>query len=128
MNPLNDTSFMNLLSASRPCRREELESAYDDFVRTVIEVCDNTTDYKLLFRILTHTQVRLEILYPSRTRVKSNAGEVSASCYIAAAKRIVQSELSLLNERVVIRRCYSRHVKTIFRICFGVRSSRSGIW
>lgn len=27
-----------------------------------------------------------------------------------------------------IRRCFSRHVKTIFRICFGVRSSRSGIW
>lgn len=101
MNPLIDTPFINLLFTLRPCRREELESAYDDFVRTVIEVCDNTTDYKLLFRILTHTQVRLEMLYPSRTRVKSNAGEVSASRYIVAAKRIVESELSLLNERVV---------------------------
>ena len=97
MNPLIDTPFINLLFTPRPCRREELESAYDDFLRTVIEVCDNTTDYKLLFRILTHTQVRLEMLYPSRTRVKSNVGEVSASRYIAAAKRIVESELSILN-------------------------------
>lgn len=128
MNPLNDTSFMNLLSASRPCRREELESPTTIFSATVIEVCDNTTDYKLLFRILTHTQVRLEMLYPSRTRVKSNAGEVSASRYIAAAKRIVQSELSLLNERVVHPSLFQPPRKNDIRICFGVRSSRSGIW
>ena len=61
MNPLIDTPFINLLFTLRPCRREELESAYDDFLRTVIE----------------------------------------ASRYIVAAKRIVESELSLLNERVV---------------------------
>lgn len=98
---LFNTRFIRLLSESRRSNNNELESAYDDFLRTVIEVCDNTTDYKLLFRILKHTQVRLEMLYPSRTRVKSNAGEVSASRYIVAAKRIVESELSLLNERVV---------------------------
>ena len=101
MNALVDSKLFRLLSVSDSFDRAEVESAYDDFLRTVIEVCDNTTDYKLLFRILTHTQVRLEMLYPSRTRVKSNAGEVSASRYIAAAKRIVESELCLLNERVV---------------------------
>lgn len=99
MNPLNDTSFMNLLSASRPCRREELESAYDDFVRTVIEVCDNTTDYKQLFRTLTLTQIRLGMLRPARNRTKVAKTDVGR--YIAAAKRIVESELCLLNERVV---------------------------
>ena len=101
MNALVDSKLFRLLSVSDSFDRAEVESAYDDFLRTVIEVCDNTTDYKLLFRILTHTQVRLEMLYPSRTRVKSGAGEVSASRYIAAAKRIVESELCLLNERVV---------------------------
>lgn len=50
MNPLIDKSFMNpLLSASRFCRREESESAYDDFLRTVIEVCNNTADYRQIF-------------------------------------------------------------------------------
>ena len=52
MNPLIDTPFINLLFTLRPCRREELESAYDDFLRTVIEVCDNTTDYKLLLSLI----------------------------------------------------------------------------
>ena len=100
VDALINNRFINLLSASCLCCQEELESAYDDFLRTVIEVCDNTTDYKLLFRILTHTQVRLEMLYPSRTRVKSNAGEISASRYIVAAERIVESELRLLHERI----------------------------
>ena len=101
MNPLIDTPFINLIAASCCCRQNELESAYDAFLRTVIEVCDNTADYKQLFRILTHTQVRLEMLHPLRTRAKSTAGEVSTARYIAAAKRIVESELSLLNERIV---------------------------
>lgn len=128
MNALVDSKLFRLLSESQSFNRADIESAYDDFLRTVIEVCDNTTDYKLLFRILTHTQVRLEMLYPSRTRVKSNVGEVSASRYIAAAKRIVESELCLLNERVVHPSLFQPPRKTIFRICFGVRSSRSGIW
>ena len=41
MNPLIETPFINLLFTLRPCRREELQSTYDDFVRTVIEVSDN---------------------------------------------------------------------------------------
>lgn len=102
MNPLIDTPFINLLFTLRPCRREELESAYDDFVRTVIEVSDNTADYKRLFRILTHTQARLELLHPARTtRLKSTECEISPTRYIAAAKRILESELMLLNERVM---------------------------
>lgn len=101
MNPLIDTPFINLLAASCFCRQDELESSYNAFLRTVIEVCDNTVDYKQLFRILTHTQVRLEMSHPLRTRAKSTAGEVSTARYIAAAKRIVESELSLLNERIV---------------------------
>ena len=101
MNLLIDTPFINLLATSCCCRQNELESAYDAFLRTVIEVCDSTADYKQLFRILTHTQVRLGMLHPLRTRAKSTAGEVSTARYIAAAKRIVESELSLLNERIV---------------------------
>lgn len=102
MNPLIDTPFINLLFTLRPCRREELQSTYDDFVRSVIEVSDNTADYKRLFRILTHTQARLELLHPARTtRLKSTECEISPTRYIAAAKRIVESELRLLNERVV---------------------------
>lgn len=101
MNPLNDTLLINLLSASRFCCKEELGSAYNEFLHTVIEVCDSTPDYKQLFRILTHTQVRLGILHPVRKRVKSVTGEIPASRYIAAAKRIVESELNLLNERII---------------------------
>lgn len=102
MNPLIETPFINLLFTLRPCRREELQSTYDDFVRTVIEVSDNTADYKRLFRILTHTQARLELLHPARTtRLKSTECEISPTRYIAAAKRIVESELRLLNERIV---------------------------
>ena len=78
-----------------------MESAYEVFLRTVIEVCDNTADYKRLFRILTHTQARLELLHPVRTtHLKSMECEVSPTRYIAAAKRILESELMLLNERI----------------------------
>ena len=99
---LINTWFIRLLSESRLSNKNELQPAYDDFVRTVIEVSDNTTDYKLLFRILTHTQARLELLHPVRTtRFKSGECEVSPTRYVAAAKRILESELMLLNERVV---------------------------
>lgn len=48
MNPLIDTPFINLLSKTQSYG-PELDSAYNDFVRTVISVCDNTEDYKCLF-------------------------------------------------------------------------------
>ena len=98
MNPLIDTPFINLLFTLRPCRREELESAYDDFLRTVIEVCDNTADYKQLFRTLTLTQIRLGMLRPARNRTKDAKTDVGR--YIVAAERIVESELRLLHERI----------------------------
>lgn len=98
MNPLIDTPFINLLSKTQSYG-PELDSAYNDFVRTVISVCDNTEDYKCLFRMLTHAQIRLGMLHPSRTHRMGPHG-ISPIRYVTAAKRIIESELRLLNDRI----------------------------
>jgi len=95
---LINTRFIRLLSESRRSNNNELESAYDDFLRTVIEVCDNTADYKQLFRTLTFTQIRLGMLRPARNRTKVAKSDIGR--YIVAAERIIESELRLLHERI----------------------------
>ncbi len=98
MNELVNSKLFRLLSVSDSFDRAEIESAYDAFVRQVIEVCDNTADYKLLFRTLTLTQIRLGMLRPVRNRTKVAKSDIGR--YIVAAERIIESELRLLHERI----------------------------
>lgn len=98
MNALVGSKLFRLLSVSDSFDRAEIESAYDAFVRQVIEVCDNTADYKQLFRILTLTQIRLGMLRPVRNCTKVAKSDIGR--YIVAAERIVESELRLLHERI----------------------------
>ena len=98
MNELVNSKLFRLLSVSDSFDRAEIESAYDAFVRQVIEVCDNTADYKLLFRTLTLTQIRLGMLRPARNRTKVAKSDIGR--YIVAAERIIESELRLLHERI----------------------------
>ena len=98
MNELVNSKLFRLLSVSDSFDRAEIESAYDAFVRQVIEVCDNTADYKQLFRTLTLTQIRLGMLRPARNRTKDAKTDVGR--YIVAAERIIESELRLLHERI----------------------------
>lgn len=98
MNELVNSKLFRLLSVSDSFDRAEIESAYDAFVRQVIEVCDNTADYKQLFRTLTLTQIRLGMLRPARNRTKVAKSDIGR--YIVAAERIVESELRLLHERI----------------------------
>lgn len=93
MDTLINLRFVQLLSSSKECDPDVLDSAYKDFIRAVVELCDNSDDYKYLFRTLTHTKVRIEML-------RSAHRKTNLIKYISAADKIIESELKLLNERI----------------------------
>nr|DAZ61845.1 MAG TPA: RteC protein [Caudoviricetes sp.] len=107
MDTLVNTPFIQALTNydKIPISTKKLDIFYNEFIIKLIELCDNSSDYKYLFRILTYTQIQIEILHPA------NKKSIVVK-YITATDKVIESELRLLNERIAHPSLFQQPVTT----------------
>lgn len=104
MNALTKTRFIQVLS-TEIVTTSQIEPLYKEFVQTLIVLSDNISDYKYLFRMLTFTKIRLDLI--SQRKRKNYLIEK----YIIAAKDLLSSELQLLDKQITNPSFFRTNIK-----------------